>query len=166
VTTSYRENQVTLTVAYSFDISWHEVYTSENIKLSILMIPSLHFPYTYISAPRGLSFWSPVPTFPDIQSSLHYPLHPLPLRVTPWIQSIWHPEFTHYIEFTLFLTPKSHSPLHPFYSWHYMHFPLPLTSFFHATNYFIPRDSHFSLNMKTSFCFTWQLASILCDIQC
>lgn len=153
---------------------WHTASISRDMKFTLQRISNFQsswYPvYTFLthtfSAPRRLSFWSPVPTFCDIQSILHYPLHPLPLHITPWVQSIWHPESTHYIEFTLFLTSKSHSPLHPVYSCHYMQFPLPLTSLFHSTKYFIPRDSHFSLHMKTSFCFTYQLASIPCAIQC
>ena len=153
---------------------WHTASISRDMRFTLQRISNFHsswYPvYTFLrhtfSAPRGLSFWSPVSNFPDIQSSLHYPLHPLPLRITPSVQSIWHPEFTsYYIEFTLLLTSNFHSLWHPIYSCHYMQFPLPLISVFQATRCFILRDSHISLHMKTSFCFTWHLASTLCNIQ-
>jgi hypothetical protein len=146
---------------------WHTAAISCDMRFTLESISNFHsswYPvYSFLrhtfSASRGLSFWSPVSTFRDIQFILHYPLHPL--RISPSVQSIWHPEFTsYYIEFTLLLTSNFHSPRHPVYSCHYMQFPLSLTSLFHSTRYFIPRDSHFSLHMKNSFCFTWHLAPL------
>lgn len=159
----------------SLRLPWHTASISRDMRFTLQRISNFHsswYPvYTFLrhtfSAPRGLSFWSPVSTFRDIHSRLHYPLHPLPLRITRSVQSIWHPEFTYYyIEFTLLLTSNLHSPWHPVYSCHYIQLPLTLTSLFHSTRYFIPRDTHFSLHMKTNFCVTWHLASTPCDIQC
>jgi hypothetical protein len=125
---------------------WHTALISRVMRFTLQRILNFHsswYPvYTFLrhtfSAPRGLSFWSPVSTFRDIQSSFHYPLHPLPLRITPSVQSIWQPEFTSY------------------YTLINIQLPFPMTSSLHLPLHAVSTTFDISVSLHKIFHFTWQ----------
>lgn len=128
-------------MAYSFDISWHEVYTSENIKLSILMISSLHFPYTCIfRAP-----WTFL-----LKSSSHFLWHPIHFTL-----SITSTSSAHNTLSSVNMTSRIYS-LYRVYTLFNIQIPFPITSSLQLPLHAVSTSFDFSVSLHKIFHSTWQ----------
>ena len=142
MTTSCRGIQVALTVAYSFNISWNAVYTPQSISHTLHVVSSFHSPWH--------------------QSSLHFPIHPLSLRITPSVQSVWRQKFTPYrvytvlnIQFPFPMTSGLQLPLHAVST--SFDICVSLHNVFHSTRQpvFVTHENQFLFPMTSSIHSLW-----------